>query len=413
MKIALKKTKITKLPLKMVLILTALVMAAIVPIQMMNRPVLADQYDDKIAALQADISKYQAESERLSQEAITLQSTLDQLAAQKSAIQAEIDVSQAKYDRLTQQIADTENKIQDSKDTLGKTMANMYVDGKITPLEMLASSKNIGDYLDKQEYQASISDQLSSTIAEIKQLKESLVSQKAEVETVLTDQKQQKDSLAAKVNEQQALLDATHGDEATYQGLISDKLSDIEAARAEQAAMRNRGNSTGGYSIVDGGLRSDYITDANFGMWTDYNCKMGGYVPGYGYLAYVSNGGIDGNGSDGRGYGCRQCASYVAWRIYKETGIYYSWGNAQNFDDYARSIYGSGDNQPKAGSVAVMHLGNFGHVAWVETDPYVNSSGRTVILVSQYNWDYGQGYGMYSEMELSPDAFDSYVQIVK
>lgn len=413
MKINLKETKIAKLSFKVALVLTALVMAAVVPMQVMNKPVLADQYDTKIAALQADIAQYQAESERLSQEAITLQSTLNQLSAQKSAIQAEIDVSQAKYDQLTQQITETEKKIQDNKDALGVTMADMYVDGKITPLEMLASSKNIGDYLDKQEYQSSISDQLSTTIAEIKQLKETLVSQKAEVESVLADQKQQKESLAAKASEQQALLDETHGSEAAYQDLISDRLSDIEAARAEQAAMRNRGNSTGGYSIVDGGLRSDYITDNSFGMWTDYNCKMGGYVAGYGYLAYASNGGIDGNGSDGRGYGCRQCASYVAWRIYKETGIYYSWGDAQNFDDYARSIYGSGDNQPRAGSVAVMHFGSFGHVAWVEKGPYVNSDGKTVILVSQYNWDYGQGYGMYSEMELSPGAFDSYVQVVK
>jgi len=45
------------------------------------------------------------------------------------------------------QIADTEKKIKDNQDALGETIANLYVDGKISPLEMIASSKNVSDYL--------------------------------------------------------------------------------------------------------------------------------------------------------------------------------------------------------------------------------------------------------------------------
>jgi surface antigen/peptidoglycan hydrolase CwlO-like protein len=357
----------------------------------------ADQYDDKIAVLQQDITKYQAEGARLNSQAATLQSALAQIANQEAAIQTQINISQTKYDKLVIQIADTKQKIKDNQDALGVTIANMYVDGNITPIEMLASSKNISDYLDKQEYQSSIRDQLSSTITKVKDLKAQLDKQKVDVETILTDQKSQKATLVAKENEQQSLLSKTQGQEANYQQLIGDSQAQIAEAKATQAIINSRFNSTGGFTLVDSGSLVDYL-------WNSSNCPMWGYL---------STGGADGNGSDGHGYGCRQCASYVAWRFAKETGLYPSWGNAVNFTDSAVAA-GFKEGSAQAGSIAVMDPGkagqSYGHVAWVESDPYV-VNGQSVILVSQYNYDYGQGYGMYSKMILSVNAFDHYIHI--
>ena len=129
---------VTRLTLVFICILTVVA----VPIAMTQKAG-ADQYDDKINALQQDIAKYQAEGARLNGEAATLQSTLAQLANQKAAIQTQIDINQTKYDQLVIQIADTEKKIKDNQDALGETIANLYVDGKISPLEMIASSKNV------------------------------------------------------------------------------------------------------------------------------------------------------------------------------------------------------------------------------------------------------------------------------
>jgi surface antigen len=124
-------------------------------------------------------------------------------------------------------------------------------------------------------------------------------------------------------------------------------------------------------------------------------------------MSWYSTGGSDGNGGDGRGYGCRQCASYVAWKVARETGIYYKWGNG---GDFARNAIAAGyqnlGRSPQPGSLAVM-WGTPGHVAWVEG---VSADGRYV-TVSQYNYDYGAGYGMYSEMVLATGFFDQYVKI--
>lgn len=122
----------------------------------------------------------------------------------------------------------------------------------------------------------------------------------------------------------------------------------------------------------------------------------------------MSTGGSDGNGGDGQGYGCRQCVSYTAWKIARETGVYYrGWGNGGQWASSAISAgYKNLGRNPQPGSIAVM-WGNPGHVAWVEG---VSADGSKV-TVSQYNYNYGAGYGMYSEMVLSSTFFDQYVKI--
>lgn len=359
-----------------------------------TRPVSADQYDEKIKALQADMNRFQAEANRLNGEAASLANALAQIVNEKNSLQAQVDASQAQHDKLVIEIADTEQKIKDNQDALGTTIADLYVDDDISPIEMLASSQNIGDFLDKQEYRNSVKDQLSSTIKTVKDLKTKLSEQKVEVTQVLETQKTARDSLVAKEAEQANILAQTQNDESKYQGLIKDSASQIAAAKAAQAEMAARANSSGGYNVVSSGSLGAYTS-----LWAPASCTMGG--PG----GWYSYGGADGNGGDGRGYGCRQCASYAAWKVASVTGKYYKWGDGGNF---ARAAINAGyqnlGSNPQPGSLAVM-WGSPGHVAWVEA-----VSGDKV-LVSQYNWQINGQYGMYSEMWLSKGVFDQYVKI--
>lgn len=379
------------------LVLSALVLVFTGVGYIQSRPVSADQYDDKIRALQADMERYRSEANRLSSEATSLSNALAQITNEKNAILTQISVSQAQHDKLVIQIADTEKQIKDNQDALGKTIADLYVDDSISAVEMIASSQNIGDFLDKQEYRNSVKDELGTTIAKVKDLKAQLTTQKEEVTKVLETQKASRDALQAKEAEQSSLLAKTQNDESKYQSLIKDSAAQIAEAKRVQAVLNARTNSTGGYTLVDTGSMSGY-------KWNSGNCPM---------LGYLSTGGSDGNGHDGGadgvgadGYGCRQCASYVAWRIARETGKYYSWGNGGMFAGAAiRAGYQNLGSHPEPGSIAVI-LGNPGHVAWVE-----DVSGNQV-LVSQYNYNYGAGWGMYSKMWLSVGFFDQYVKII-
>ena len=362
------------------------------------KPAMADEYDDKIAALTQDMARYQNEANRLNSEAVTLAGALAQLTNEKNALQAQINLNQAQYDKLVVDIANTEKEIKDNQDALGTTIASLYVSDEVSPIEMLASSENIGDFFNKQEYRSSVKDQLTGTIKKVKTLKTQLDTQKADVEKVLAEQKTARDSLAAKESEQANLLAQTQSDEANYQGLIKNSAAQIAQARATQAALAQKSANTGVYQTYGVGLNLDYVTDTRFGVWNNANCPM--------VYGYMSSMGSNGNGGDNRGYGCRQCASYVAWKINQVHGYWPSWGNASNFGSKGTA------SAPRAGTVAVMYDGGPGHVAWVETDPYISTSGplrgQSVIKVSQYNFNYGQGYGMYSVMELSVNFFDTY-----
>ena len=176
-------------------------------------PAYADRFDDQIQSIERQINGYQSEAAKLSQQADSLQNTVNELQAQVNTIQAQVDLSQAKYDQLVQQIKDTEDKIVRNKEVLQETISDLYVNGETSPIEMLASSQNIGDYLDQQEYRSTIRDRLESSIKEIKKLKADLETKRDDAKKVLDDQQAQKTALAAKQAEQANLLAQTQNND--------------------------------------------------------------------------------------------------------------------------------------------------------------------------------------------------------
>ncbi len=332
--------------------------------------VFADKYDDQINALQAEIDNYQAQAAALSAQADTLANELASLSNQKATIQSQIDLSQAKYDKLVNDITETERKIADNQEALGQIIADMYVDGTITPLEMLASANDIGDYVDQQEMRASIQDSLSQTIDEINALKKQLEQQKVDVERVLADQKSQRDLLAAKEAEQAKLLADTQGQEAAYQQLSSERNSQISALRDQQAAAMAAAAAASGASNIGGGTVG------------------GGGYPGV--WAYAEQDTL----VDNWGLYNRECVSYTAWKV-ASTGRFVphfsGYGNANQWPSTTARYGIPSGSTPVAGSVAIWYVGIYGHAMYVEA---VNGDGT--ITVSDYNNNAdGGGWGRY------------------
>ncbi|ORX69391.1 CHAP-domain-containing protein [Linderina pennispora] len=149
---------------------------------------------------------------------------------------------------------------------------------------------------------------------------------------------------------------------------------------------------------------------------SDYYIKTGssGYVSGR-CSGGSTGGGSTGGGSTGGGstdmkddypyknncgpvdkwsyYQC-QCTSFVAWRINSRLGINFhnrykgkAWGNANEWDDAARSSGVTVSSTPKVGAVAQTNAGRFGHVAWV-----AKVDGDNVV-VEEYNKGGTEHYG--------------------
>ncbi|HMH70132.1 MAG TPA: CHAP domain-containing protein [Candidatus Saccharimonadales bacterium] len=380
---------------KSILVAATILMVMAAPFSVQPH-VYADKFDDQIKALQKDIDAYQAEAGKLKAQADSLQVQLNVLSNEKAQIQGQIELSQAKFDKLQEQIKETEQKVKDNQEALGRTIANMYVDDSISPLEMLASSQNIGDYVDKQTYRSSMQDQLTKSIDTIKTLKKSLEQQKVDVERVLGDQTNARNALGAKEAEQQGLIATTKGQEGAYQQLSAESnTKKLEIQRQQQAAIEaamRRASGGGAVNVLPG--------DPNKG---GYPWEDGCYVDGNA----VSHGGANGNGADPLGYGCRQCVSYTAWKVLQKSGYTPRyWGNANQWPGSARSAGFSTGSTPKVGSVGVISAGQYGHVVWIEA---VNGDGT--VDVSQYNYYNagGPGWGNYSKMRVSAATYDTYI----
>lgn len=370
---------------KGMLIAGAILMATAAPVSMFVKPVTARDFAAEIQAVQNQINQYQAEAGRLASEARTLENELARLNSEKAALQAQIDAKQIEYDKLVADIAENERKIALLQDSLGDILAKLHVGEEISPLEMLASSSNISEYLDQQAQREAVRDGLTETIDEINSIKKQLEQQKVDVQRVLDDQKAQREALTAKENEQQALVNETRGQEAAYQAMSAKSEAakkDLERQQqaAIAAAMRAAGNSgsavagdpsKGGYPSKWANAPQDSIVDS----WGMYN---------------------------------RECVSYTAWKVYQKNGYMPYWGgrgNANQWPGNARAAGIGTGSTPRAGSVGVISAGYYGHVVWVES---VNPDGT--INISQYNELTSQGWGHYSERyNVNPATYDTYI----
>jgi peptidoglycan DL-endopeptidase CwlO len=360
----------------------AMVMAVATPLAFVSQA-QADRYDDQINSLQAQANQFQAQANDFRAKADTLQNKLDQINAQKSALEAQISANQAKHDKLIEDIAANQKKLEQTQSVLGDTLASLYVDGKISALEMLASSDNIGDYVDKQEYRSSVRDQLKRTIDTIKRLKKQMEDDKKALEKVLQEMDAQNKQLAAVQAQQQQLVDQTRGEEAAYQQLVNNtrsQMSDIAAQqRAYYQSLLRRG---GGGAGVVGAFQ--------YSNWSGNMGCSGGYQ-------YC---GAQDSYADPWGLYNRECVSYVAWALHNRFGKYVGnfsgQGNAMDWPYSAPAYSGAVRvSSPQPGDAVILPASGafapIGHAMIVES-----VSGNTM-HVSQYNF---YGTGEYSTMDV-------------
>ncbi len=324
--------------------------------------VQADRFDDQINALRADNSSKQSAKAQLGAEAASLGDAINKLQQQINTLQAQINANQAKSDDLQHQITAAEAELARQKAILGENIKTMYVEGQISTLEMLASSKDLSDFVDKQQYRNSVSDKIKDTVGKITELKHQLASQKDEVEKLLVDQRSMNSQLAEQQGQQNYLLSLNQSQQDSLNTQIktnNSQISDLRRQQAVENAKYNIGNmkgdpNNGGYPSVWANSPQDSMIDT----WGMYN---------------------------------RECVSFTAWKVWNSGRHMPYWGgqgNANQWDDDAREAGIPVDGNPQVGDVAISNSGPYGHAMYVE------AVSNGTIYVSQYN---AQLTGQYSE----------------
>ena len=354
-----------------------------------------DQLEKEIQALQSQISEAEGKASELKNKTQTLQNELAGIESEKVTIQSQIAIYQKQYEKLQLEIKANEESIEKNRSALGSILATMSLEDDITPIERIAGSNNLSTALDNFEYQSAVKNQLVEKVESIKIAKAQLEKQRDEVKVALSNQQAAESALQQKIKQQNELIAQTQNDEAAYSKYANERASQKAALQKQQqdiiqAQIARAARAAGGSTPVAIGGTSSY-------PWNDSNC----FVDANAY----SHGGADGNGGDGYGYGCRQCVSYVAWKLRATKGITAAyWGDAKNFPANASRAGFKVGTTPKVGSIGVMTGGRYGHVVWVEA---VNGNNVTI---SQYNYLVNGRWGQFSTMTNVPaSTYDKYV----
>jgi surface antigen len=320
---------------------------------------------EQINQLNQDNQSKQSNKDQLGAQAASYQEQINQLAAQIANLQAQIQANQVQHDQTVAKIAQAEADLAHKRQLLSDTLKSMYVGGETSNLEMLATSKNLNDFVDQQQYKNSVQAKIQEVLDSIKAVQAQLDIEKTNLERIIADQQNMQTKVAAQQVEQSRLLSLNQQQQADLNSQMqanSAKISDLRKQQALENARLAGGKippgqkGGGGYPGVWAFAAQDTLIDS----WGMYN---------------------------------RECVSYTAYRVAASGRYMPYWGgvgNANQWDDNARAAGIPVDNNPKPGDVAISNSGYYGHAMYVED---VAADGS--INISDYNQQYDGLYRNY------------------
>lgn len=333
----------------------------------------ADNYQAQIDSLNSQNSSNQNSINNLALQANSYQQAIDLLNSQISAMQAALYANTAKQASLEQQITDDENQIAQQKSVMGADIAAMYTSGQLTPIEMLATSKTINQYLDQQVAYNALKSKIQDTLDKINQLEAQQKQQKTQIDQLISTETTQNNTLKADQSQQSYLLSLNQSQQNSFNNQISQNNKQIATLRAEQAAANAsiaRGVKVGAPSEGSGGA-------------CDIGQGNGGYPSSWCNAPQDSI-------TDSYGNPNRECTSFAYWyfKIVEGQSNFSTDGNAGWWWLYSNYGYNTFDQGVAVGAIGVepssslsapvpsLHGGYYGHVMIVLALPGTTYDGH-------------------------------------
>lgn len=336
-------------------------------------PARADQFDAQINALNAQIAQNQAVVNQKRAEANTLANKLAILQGQINVAQQALNLTSLQISQTQAEIDKANADLDHQKSILKDNLRLVYKQGEVSPLELIASSKNLSDFVAQNQYLNAIKDKINQNLRKIDELKDELNKKQGELNTKSLQQQTQVSNINAQKAEQQDLYNKTKGEEANYQKLISADSASAASLRAQQAAA----NAALAQSVNYGGGGGP----SGSGGACDNGHGNGGYAGASGPAGNVCNAAQD-SITDWAGWPNRECTSYAYWYFVRVEGRSLNVrGNAKDWVSAANSA------TPHVGDIAVYTGGFFGHVMIVQE---IRGSS---VLVSSMNRDFYGHFG--------------------
>lgn len=318
---------------------------------------LDKQYDNQIDATQQEIKTYKNEQVRLGDYAESLSEAIADLEAQLRDVNMQISLNEQQFDALSAEVVRSDKEVQEKSRQLGLVLRDAYIDSGVSPLEIVASSKSVSEFMDYYEARDRLQSELLKSLNVLKAAKRVVAAQREEVHKVLRDGKAMRDTLEKKVTEQNELLEQARGQQELYRAFVDERNANIKRLREEQLGANKSFFARG--KLLEG------------------DPKKGGYPE---RLDRASQDSV----VDPWGMYNRECVSYTAWKVYQSGRRMPYWGGRGNANEWPSSAEADGietGSTPKKGAVAIAFIGPYGHAMYVEE---VLKNGD--IRISEYNY---------------------------
>lgn len=311
------------------------------------------------------------------------QAAIAALQTQIDSIKAVIVSNQVKQAELKQEIIKKQAEIDEQRKILGSALRTMYLDDQMSTIEMLATSRNLSDYVDKEEYRTVAQNKIQETLAQIVALQQQLQQKKADVDTLIANEQKQQTQLDSDRAQQAELLSYNQSQQNNFNSQIKANQALISKLQAQQAAI----NAVGSHSV--------YVAASG---GSGGACDSGGGNGGYPMpwcnapkdTVVTSFHPSPGN------YTNRECTSFAYWYFTSVEGhMDFNVSYGSDAKDWIYNTNYPVRNNPAVGAIGVKTSGTYGHVVIVKALPGQTFSGITVpageVLVYEMNSDF-QGH---------------------
>ena len=314
--------------------------------------------DTACESAKSNMQQNKTEAYEYTKKAESVGEAIKQLDSEIATLNAEISASETKLTELNAEIEKTEKKLAENQAVLAEMLINMHFSTDSEPITILAGSKSISDFAEKQAREDVAKQEIAAASERVKQLKTDLNKQKTEAEIALKSSEDKRALVVSKQSSQKTLQEqySKSADDASA-------LASYWEEQLKALAWTPPSNSTGNGSRNWG---------ANNTYPYRYNCPQDNVR----YSAY--------------GGAVCQCTSYASYKAYERWGISNTWGgHAYNYVNAVGYLVPSTgvrtyvDKNPAAGTIAIQLGGAYGHVMWVEG---VNADGSINVTEYNVNW---------------------------
>ena len=198
-----------------------------------------DELESTTSGLQGELNDLNSQLTSLSKELDTTSGQIEDLAAKVE--KSKLDLASAQLDEEAQY------------DSMKDRIKFMYEGGGASLVQILLTSENMGDFLNKAEYVASISKYDRSMLEELQQVRDNVEKKQEELEQQQSKLTGLQETLNSKRDELNSKISSTSGELADYQ-------AQLDRAKAAEEALKLAQNDA-----VSGSLKTEDTKTSNTG----------------------------------------------------------------------------------------------------------------------------------------------------